>query len=93
MCVLLNLILSQSIKTGKGTWQTCQPVIKENLEIHGTNQEILQKVVRFFFFLVKIKRTLFPLGELTVNLNISLLWLGLSCNKLDAAFSLMTLRG
>ena len=58
---------------GKGTWQTCQPLIKENLEIHGTNQEILQKVVRFYFFLIKIKRTLFPLGELTVNLNISLL--------------------
>ena len=30
--------------------QTCQPLIKENLQTHGKNLEILQKVVRFYFF-------------------------------------------
>ena len=30
--------------------QTCQPLIKENLQTHGKNLEILQKLVRFYFF-------------------------------------------
>ena len=30
--------------------RTCQPLIKENLQTHGENLEILQKVVRFYFF-------------------------------------------
>ena len=30
--------------------QTCQPMIKENLETHEKNLEILQKVARFYFF-------------------------------------------
>ena len=30
--------------------QTCQPLIKENLETHGKNLEILRKVVRLYFF-------------------------------------------
>ena len=29
--------------------ETCQLLIKENLETHGKNLEILQKVVRFYF--------------------------------------------
>ena len=29
--------------------KTCQLLIKENLETHGKNLEILQKVVRFYF--------------------------------------------
>ena len=54
--------------------QTSQPLIKENLETREKkNREILQKGVRFYFFLIKIKRSLFPLGELTVYLNITLL--------------------
>ena len=40
------------------------------------NLEILQKVVRFYFFPQnKIKQTFFPLGELTVYLNITLIHL------------------
>ena len=38
--------------------------------------EILQKVVRLYFFSQsKIKQTFFPLGELTVYLNITLIHL------------------
>ena len=29
--------------------QTCQPLVKENLETHEKNLEILQKIVRFYF--------------------------------------------
>ena len=39
--------------------QSCQPLIKENLETHEKNLEILQIVVRFYFFLIKIKLTFF----------------------------------
>ena len=56
--------------------QTCQPLIKENLETgekhsgHSTkNSEIL------FFFPIKIKLTLFLLGKLNVHLNITLICL------------------
>lgn len=35
------------------------------------NWEIVQKVVRFYFFPIKIKRNLFPLGELSVSLNLN----------------------
>ena len=31
-------------------FQTCQPLVKENLETHEKNLEILQKIVRFYFF-------------------------------------------
>ena len=56
--------------------------------------EILQKVVRFYFFLIKIKRPLFHLIVASnVYFNITLLQCGHLCNKLDAPFSLMTLRG
>ena len=35
----------------QGVWkyQTCQPLVKENLETHEKNLETLQKIVRFFF--------------------------------------------
>ena len=50
-----------------------------------------KKIGRFYkkyFIPIKIKRTVFLLGEviLTVYLSITLLYLGPSCNKLDAAF-------
>ena len=70
--------------------QTCQPLIKENLQTYEKkNREILQKVARFYFFPIKIKQPLFHQG----NQLLTLLQCGPLCYKLDAAFSLMTLRG
>ena len=37
-------------KTGNySLFQTCQPLVKENLETHEKNLEILQKIVRLYF--------------------------------------------
>ena len=44
-------------------FQTCQPLIKENLETHEEKSEILQKGVRFSFFQNKIKQTCFQWGS------------------------------
>ena len=41
--------------------QTCQLLIKENLETHGKNLEILQKVVRFNFSIGRAMNTDFAL--------------------------------
>ena len=34
-------------------YQTCQSLVKENLETHEKNLEILQKIARFYFFPIK----------------------------------------
>ena len=46
--------------------QTCQPLVKENLETHEKNLEILQKIVRFYFSVPD--QTPFPSRELDTNL-------------------------
>ena len=49
-------------------YQTCQPLVKENLETHEKNLEILQKIVRFYFSVPD--QTPFPSRELDTNLQI-----------------------
>ena len=49
-------------------YQTCQPLIKENLETHE------EKSRDSHFFQIKIKRTLILLGELIVYNNLVLVW-------------------
>ena len=52
--------------------QTCQPLTKENLESHKKKMGDCSKSSEIlFFFPIKIKRNLFPLGELSVSLNLN----------------------
>ena len=49
--------------------QTCQPLIKENLEtLEKKSGQYSTKISEILFFPIKIKQTLFPLEEFTAYL-------------------------
>ena len=63
LCYVLVAQVLHSLPLVTPLKQTCQPLIKENRETHEENLEILQKVVRFYLFLIKIKQTPFYRGK------------------------------
>ena len=61
--------LTISIPILRSYGQTCQPLIKENLEtLEKKNSGDSTKISEILFFPIKIKQTLFPLEEFTAYL-------------------------